>query len=51
MKLAAILSIFVLPVIVGCTSTQPIYNGHGIVFYCDGAGVGFLITTSFPSPA
>ena len=40
MKTTALLSIFVLPVMVGCTSTQPVYNGHGIVFYCDGAGGG-----------
>jgi len=25
---------------VGCTSTKPVYNAHGIVFYCDGAGGG-----------
>jgi len=40
MKIAATLSVFVLPVMVGCTSTQPVYNGRGIVFYCDGAGGG-----------
>jgi pimeloyl-ACP methyl ester carboxylesterase len=40
MKPAAVLSIFVLSVLVGCASTQPSYSGHGIVFYCDGAGGG-----------